>query len=93
MRTYQNGGISPKIQMKRFRETKYFGLRRLRTHATTLQEVRVLPTLDYFHSKGYLALVCALRGSLARFMADFKARSWPALRTSRDSSYFSLYPP
>ena len=59
--------ISPKIQRRRFREINDFGLRRLPTHAITLQEVGVLPTLDYFYFKGCLALVSALRGCLAEY--------------------------
>ena len=43
-RTYQKGGISPNIQMRRFQEIKDFGLGRLPTRATALQEVEILPT-------------------------------------------------
>ena len=40
-RTYQKGGISPKIQMRRFWEIKDFGLERLATCAIVLQEVGI----------------------------------------------------
>ena len=60
---YQKGRISLKIQMRRFQEIKDFGLGRLPTRATiTLQEVEVLPTLNYFHFKDCLTLVFGLRG-------------------------------
>ena len=43
-------------------EIKDFGLRRLPTRATTLQGVEILPTLDYFHLKGYVTPFSTLRG-------------------------------
>ena len=48
--TYKKGGISPKIQMRRFQEIKDFELGRLLTRATTFQEVEILPTLVSFPS-------------------------------------------
>ena len=42
---YQKRGISQKIRRRRFWEIKDFGLGRLPTHATTLQEVEIFPTL------------------------------------------------
>ena len=39
--------VSPKIQRRRFHEIKDFELERLPTHAITLQEVEILPTLVY----------------------------------------------
>ena len=46
--------------MRRFREIKDFGLRRLPTHVSTLQEVEILPTLVYFplwaKKKGFFVL-------------------------------------
>ena len=42
---YKKLGVSPKIQIRSFREIKDFILRRLPTCAITLQEVRILPTL------------------------------------------------
>ena len=35
--------------------------------SSTLQEVGILPTLVYFHSKGCLVVFSALRGCLAMF--------------------------
>ena len=40
---YKKKRISPKIQRRRFREIKNFGLGRLPTRATTLQDVEILP--------------------------------------------------
>ena len=77
----------------RFGKIKDFGLGRLPTHSTMLQEVGVLPTLDYFHFKGCLAIVSTLRGCLARFVACVKIRLWPALCASRDSSYLVYFQP
>ena len=42
---YQKGEVSPKIQMRNFQEIEDFGLRRLPTHATMLQDVGILPTM------------------------------------------------
>ena len=67
MRGYQKGGISPKFQKKRFREIKDFGLGRLSTHATTLKEVGILPTLFYFHHKGLILLRMLCRGPKGLF--------------------------
>ena len=53
--------ISPKIQRRRFREIKDFGLGRLPTH------VRILPTLVYFHPKGLILGKMWWRGLKALF--------------------------
>ena len=53
--------------MRRFREIKDFGLERLSTRATTLQEVGILPTLVYFHPKGCFGFISTLRSRLALF--------------------------
>ena len=67
MCTYQKGGISPKIQRRRFLEIKDFGSGRLSTRATTLQEVGILPTLIYFHHKGLILGRMWCRGPKALF--------------------------
>ena len=98
---HQQERISLRIQRRRFQEIKDFELGRLPARAITLQKVGVLPTLDYFHFKGYLALVSALRGCilaslkgcLACFVACVKVRSWLTLCASRDSSYLVYFQP
>ena len=44
-----------------------FGLGRLPTCATTLQEVEILPILVYFHHKGCFGYIATLRSRLALF--------------------------
>ena len=63
----KKGGISPKIQRKRFQEIKDFGLGRLPTHATMLQEVGILPIMVYFHHKGLILGTIWCRGPKALF--------------------------
>ena len=63
----QKGEVSPKIQRRRFWEIKDFGLGRLPTRATTLQEVGILPILVYFHHKGLISRKMWRRGSKALF--------------------------
>ena len=63
----KKGGVSPKIQRRRFREIKDFGLGRLLTRATTLKEVGIFPTLIYFHPKGLILGKMWCRGPKALF--------------------------
>ena len=53
--------------MIRFREIEDFELGRLPTCATTLQEVRILPTLVYFHPKGLILGGMLCRGPNGMF--------------------------
>ena len=48
-------------------EIKDFGLRRLPTRATTLQEVGILSTLVYFHHKGCFGYISTFRSRLTMF--------------------------
>ena len=48
----KKGGISPKIQRSDFGEIKVFEFRSILEtsyHSTTLQDIRIPPTLVYFH--------------------------------------------
>ena len=60
-------GVSPKIQRKRFREIRDFGLGSFPTRATALQEVGILHTLIYFHFKGLISWEIWCRGHKALF--------------------------
>ena len=65
-REYQKGGISQKIQRRRFGKSKISGLGgvlEMSFASTTLQEVGILPTLVYFHPKGLLLGGMLCRGS------------------------------
>ena len=53
--------------MRRFWEIKDFGLGRLPTCDTTLQEVGILPTLVYFHHKGKILGKMWCKGPKALF--------------------------
>ena len=67
MDTKKERRISPNIQMRRFREIKDFGLGRLPTRATMLQEVGILPTMIYFNHKGLILGKMWCRGPKALF--------------------------
>ena len=60
----------------RFREIKDFGLGRLSTHATMLQDVGILPTLVSFHPKGCFGSISTLRSRLALFSALRGCLTW-----------------
>ena len=56
---YQKGGISPKIQRRRFGLSKFLGEGGVLEGSyisSTLQEVGILPTLVYFYLRGLFGL-------------------------------------
>ena len=63
----KKGGVSLKIQRRRFREIKNFGLGRLPIRVTTFQEVEILPPLVYFHHNGLISGKMWCRGPKALF--------------------------
>ena len=81
-RTYQKGTISSKIQRRRFREIKYSGVGRLLSHATMLQEVRILPTWFISNLRAILRVDCCVdapKGCLGCVKMALIAVLWPVL--------------